>query len=132
MATMKTADLTGAELDYWVAKAEGLPCVLESYMTLPPRPIACWLLRENGRPCFADGPYEPSTKWKVGGPIIEHGRIAIELWEGEGERAWAARPEYCDEYAIDEGRIWGKTPLIAAMRVFVAATFGDETPQRET
>jgi len=59
----------------------------------------------------------PSTDWAVGGPIIE--RAGINLLELGG--AWVAR-------ASTDG-IWsGETPLIAAMRAYVASVLGDEVP----
>lgn len=64
------------------------------------------------------GPSEPaySTNWSQGGPIIEREKIAI---KENGYGYWFAK--------IDEGR-WmrGPTPLIAAMRCFVASKLGDK------
>jgi len=56
-----------------------------------------------------------STNWAQGGPIIEREHIA--LWS-EGYD-WEAK-----QYGQHES--WGETPLIAAMRCYVASKLGDE------
>lgn len=91
---MKTSKLTGAALDWAVAKCEGKDHVVNA----PHKYV-----------------YEPSTNWAQGGPIIE--REEISLWT-EGYTAWEATSGGCQE--------WGSTPLIAAMRCYVASKLGDE------
>jgi len=59
---------------------------------------------------------EYSTSWAQGGPIIEREKITLE-WTGEG---WNAYIRHDDEYPD------GPTPLIAAMRCYVASKLGDE------
>ena len=57
----------------------------------------------------------PSTDWAQGGPIIEREKITIE-WTGED---WMA-------YVWHDHEWFGPTPLIAAMRCYVASKLGDE------
>ena len=66
--------------------------------------------------CF-DGTYTPSTNWSQGGPIIEREGIEL-LCETLGFR-WVAMPQKGPEWR-------GPTPLIAAMRCYVASKLGDE------
>lgn len=108
--TMKTSELTGPALDWAVAK-----CL--------------WLLGPDGRLtdeyCDSlrhdqDGGF--STDWSQGGPIIEREKITI--WPDEASVEWLAEKAFTlqrdDEY-------WGgTTPLIAAMRCYVASKLGDE------
>lgn len=107
---MKTSDLTGAPLDYWVAKAEGF---------MRPR-------IEKGA-CVVDEPdghlFEPSTNWAVAGPIIDRRKIMI-AWNVDH---WISG---CHETTERPGgHIWtGRTALIAAMRVCVAAVYGEQVP----
>ena len=54
--------------------------------------------------------------WAQGGPIIEREKITLE-WTGEG---WNAYIRHDDEYPD------GPTPLVAAMRCYVASKLGDE------
>jgi hypothetical protein len=93
---MKTSELTGAALDWAVAKCEGLR--FEEWET--------W------------GNY--STDWAQGGPIIE--REAIQITPDEYKGTWTA-------YMTNGGEPYegtGPTPLIAAMRCYVASKLGDE------
>ena len=56
--------------------------------------------------------YKPSTDWAQGGPIIEREKITLDVFE---DGVWVAS-EYQE----------GPTPLIAAMRCYVASKLGDE------
>jgi hypothetical protein len=58
--------------------------------------------------------YDPTTNWAQGGPIIEREEIAIFL-------------EYPKEWGATDGNYskGGDTPLIAAMRCYVASKLGD-------
>lgn len=103
---MKTNELTGAALDWAVAKCEGLNPDESGLVE-----IGTFKGRAASVPIF----YAPSQNWAQGGPIIE--REEINLWT-EGYTAWEATSGGCQE--------WGSTPLIAAMRCYVASKLGDE------
>ena len=95
---MKTSELTGAALDWAVAKCEGLI--------------------DQPRWGYLYG-FKPSTDWAQGGPIIERGDISITpLNDIEG---WIAHMMWRN--TTDHT---GPTPLIAAMRCYVASKLGDE------
>ena len=117
----KVAELYGAELDYWVAKAEGHGCrVLDAESSPIGRAVVvAWpeFHGEGDREQF-----EPSSDWAAGGPIIERERIgSITLRDG-----WSAQ---VDGERLDRPRAAaGPTLLIAAMRAYVASKFGDEVP----
>ena len=64
--------------------------------------------------------YAYSTDWAWGGPIIEKYEIDLKL-VAEGE--WQASNVF-DDMAFH--RYFGPTPLIAAMRCYVASRLGDE------
>ena len=64
------------------------------------------------------GIYKPSTDWAQGGPIIEREKIAMVYRAGE---YWLS---YTFDGAKFEGT--GPTPLIAAMRCYLASKLGDE------
>lgn len=100
---MKTSELTGAALDWAVATAN------EDY----PQWDSEWQVfyAANGD----DMNY--STDWSQGGPLIERERITIRFWEGESA---------VDAYKWDTPSSTGPTPLIAAMRCYVASKLGDE------
>jgi hypothetical protein len=103
---MKTSKLTGAALDWAVAKCEGLTVNIDGGM-----------VRLIGQPF--DRHYDfwaPSTDWEQGGPIIARERISV-------------RDDGGDRWAADDGiraAVYGPTPLIAAMRCYVASKLGDK------
>ena len=96
---MRTSELTGAALDWAVAKCEGYRLDL-----------------------VPEGSYSPSTDWAQGGPIIEREIITLihPRWDG-----WTAH-KYDDRIEDESYTIDGPTPLIAAMRCYVASKLGDE------
>jgi hypothetical protein len=94
---VKTSELQGAALDWAVAKCKGM---------VPNTPF----IAANKEYTF-----KPSTDWALGGPIIEREKMTLE-WTGED---WMAYIRHDEEY-------FGPTPLIAAMRCYVASKLGDE------
>jgi hypothetical protein len=116
--------LEGAQLDYWVARVEGhnpqieedcvwlypeestMPTDYESISTLPGKTI-----------CVQ---FHPSREWHDGGPIIEREKIDIETIDESPEFMWSANIMGTDSFSK------GPTPLIAAMRAYVASHFGEE------
>lgn len=116
---MKTSELTGAALDWAVAKCEGH----DTLITYAPMQV---LYEPKGKRSWYV--YRPSTNWSQGGPIIE--REMIQLTPKcmvNPLHGWAAAYRSFDEdddvYALHRKR--GKTPLIAAMRCYVASKLGD-------
>jgi hypothetical protein len=117
---MKVADLEGVALDWAVAKAMGLT------PTLHLNPFGYWVLPN------IDGSY--STEWALGGPIIE--REGMLVGPSAGHRPvgvqWTALRMGVLE--AETHRHKGPTPLIAAMRCYVASKMGDtiEVPEALT
>ena len=112
---MKTGELTGAALDWAVAKCEGV-----TWMAFP------GYLYQHG-----EGHY--STDWAQGGPIIEREQLSVEpLYTADGLDCWVAfghNLRYDDHGNYIQGsdnRQYGPTPLIAAMRCYVASKLGDD------
>ena len=100
---MKTSDLTGAALDWAVAKCEGL--------------------------LFDDGTvsdyWQPSELWEQGGAIIEREEISVSREFASSAVEWAAwTPAPIRDDAEAFG--YGETPLVAAMRCYVVSKLGDE------
>ena len=96
---MKTSELTGAQLDWAVLKAQGQDFT-------------------NFNIKYMDA-YPFSTDWAQGGPIIERECIDLQYQGGDSD-IWAA--DMCG----NESSVYGNTPLIAAMRCYVASKLGDE------
>jgi len=99
---MKTSEMTGAALDWAVANCEKVP---EYILNKPYRALELIELY--------------STDWSQGGPIIERELIKIDPRKG----AWEAT--IWNECATLNPS-YGPTPLIAAMRCYVASKLGDE------
>ena len=101
---MKTSELTGPALDWAVAKCEEYP-------------MGIWY-DEDSLPMVRDDEvpeWKPSTDWAQGGLIIERERINLEPFTDINGEQWSA-----------DGAWDSPTPLIAAMRCFVASKLGDE------
>jgi len=64
--------------------------------------------------------FNPSTNWAQGGPIIERGMLTVKMVNRAP--TWIAYSGW--GYGSFEGT--GPTPLIAAMRCYVASKLGDE------
>jgi hypothetical protein len=124
---MKTSELTGAALDWAVAKCEGVDVELISARMITERRRLSFTPEEMASlptpkpylviPGVGNAAY--STDWSQGGPIIdrEHISTAYVYW-GEWE-AW-------DDKTMPPPKYRGPTPLIAAMRCYVASKLGDE------
>lgn len=104
---MKVSELAGAKLDYWVGKA---------------------LMKSNIEITTQGIPWPYSTEWKHGGPIIE--RMTCDLFSISRDYGrmldW-----YCGIFRGQRVVYDGATPLIAAMRAYVASVYGDEVPDAE-
>ena len=132
---MKVADLSGEELDYWVARAEGdeKPYIAEYGPTHPSRRMRGGMLcggytKQEVKAMHGMIPRlrRYSESWLLGGPIIERGLNAVERFRGD-DMAWIA--SYGDPEC--QRSETGPTPLIAAMRAYVASKFGDEVPEEK-
>lgn len=103
---IKISELTGCALDREVAKCEGRPSWMMGF----------------------------STEWEKGGPIIEREKLGIwwatHVVDEEGNEY--GNHWYCETGCTDENanetycNAIGPTPLIAAMRCYVASKLGAE------
>lgn len=125
----KTAGLTGAALDWAVAKALGRTDVR---------------VDDDGELVGSDD-FDYTTDWRLAGPIIERENITLVCCEGDWVsdvgylKFWVAEiglhtadgqygPQgdyWGSYYEVPEDAIYGLTPLVAAMRCFVASKLGD-------
>lgn len=98
-------------LDYCVALAAGVEVTLGKYYD----DVIVYHAPFDGRP------FNPSTTWNVGGPIMHQAGIGT-TYLGQG--IWHA---HCA--ALPDVSFKGSTPLDAAMRCFVAKHFGTQLPE---
>lgn len=130
--------LIGADLDLAVAIAGEEWKTAHHYfptMTLDPTFSSAWVLECAGeRTCMLkphnpmrQDPqvFSPSTDWRIGGPIIEREQIRLSVEDsGEwwAERRLTKQGQQAYTTSFDRAVIArGPTPLIAAMRAFVAS-----------
>lgn len=133
---IKTSELTGAALDWAVAKAEGdrvfrprlgRPDDWDKAAYLEDGADDRWVVRVQNPTVarFVDWTYSPSTNWSQGGPIIEREEIELGL-SSPDVGGWFS----CMNNDIHSPEMLyyaaGPTPLIAAMRCYVASKLGDE------
>ena len=118
---MKTSTLEGAALDWAVAQCEGY----KNIHIHQPAMRACApyvIVMQRDEPVD----WMPSLRWDQGGPIAEDNSIGtMHRWNN----GWAALMTgplgiFHDRSYPDE--IVGPTPLIAAMRCYVASKLGEE------
>jgi hypothetical protein len=112
---IKTQDLTGTALDWAVAKCAGVPVEISNG--------GWWVFDSDTYPkfrnAFSDSKWQtffPSITWSQAGVIIEREGMSI----GMVNEFWQAH--------LSEFGVWqdGPTPLVAAMRCYVASKMGDE------
>jgi hypothetical protein len=112
---MKTSELSGPMLDRAVAQSHGQP--------------VHWNKDDQALYCGHGGgdiAFAPSKDWSQGGPIVEQANITL-MWRPmfEPDHRWWATVS--DDPGSDEALgAFGPTPLVAAMRAYVASELGDE------
>lgn len=135
---IKTSELTGPALDWAVALAHGAHTVVHPSngdmlprLSWPPTPTMSTRTMTRSAP-------EYSRDWLIAGPVIEREGILLRAIRKPGHNLdfqwlamydgtntgtmvqWVKRTDW-------ERHYWqGPTPLIAAMRCFVASRLGDE------
>lgn len=126
MKKIKVSEASGVVLDWLVAKAEGVKVgrygnpleIVSSDMHEP----VCW---------------HPSTNWAQGGPIIEREGIELFRYEVPGKAVYKNPDADEADLVLDhvEPSQWSwmagdklvdPTPLVAAMRCYVASKLGEE------
>lgn len=118
---MKVCELSGAALDYWVARATGRAVKISGDKAVIER-VRMGVLDGSVEPWFVGwGAFAPSTNWVDGGPIIEQEKIELAFWHGN----WGGFITGCAYGAADPDGC-GDTPLVAAMRAYVKVKFGKE------
>lgn len=104
---IKTSELQGRALNHVLAKIEGAKMIgLHGFV----------------RDAYGNEVlFEPESDWSQGGPIIEREKIQTQ-WEKD-DACWVAT--LCRKHG-EWFQFSGFTPLIAAMRCYVASKLGDE------
>ena len=116
---IKVSEATEVQLDWMVCKAAGM---FAAYPKVGVGKKFLALHQGNSAKYI-----HPSTDWSQGGPIIEREFMDVEVTPMGAEkkaydvwRAWHPSPD------ADAACECGPTPLIAAMRCYVASKLGDK------
>ncbi len=113
---VKVSEATPLQLNWLVAKCGGLLAagrVVVDFKYMSGESPVRWEPRLS---TYYSSAYSPATDWAHGGPIIE--REGINIQQSPDRDCWMAH----NESPASEG----PTPLIAAMRCYVAFELGDE------
>lgn len=109
MAKKLVSELSGAELDYWVASAEGKDAKIEN--------DRCYVaFYEHGKKCFYV--YSPTVNPAQGWPIIEREKVSSIF--SKKDQIWYS---VIDKLPLTQQE--GENSLIAAMRCRVASVYGE-------
>jgi hypothetical protein len=100
---IQTSELTDLALDWAVAKSLGQE--------------NCWMHDYK-----IGYPVSTSTDWAQGGPIIEREWLDVAPWPNESDQDFHWQ---CKQHDSIDCVAFGPTPLIAAMRCYVASKLGD-------
>jgi hypothetical protein len=109
---INTSEMMPPALNWAVAK-----CLPDDEFLFSPHP---YLPDENGQPAW----FNPSTNWAQGGPIIEREWIEVVPWPNESDEDMRWRATQHD--LVARVSCTGPTPLIAAMRCYVASKLDHE------
>ena len=80
-------------------------------------PALDWAVEVAEEMTVSQREFQPSTNWSQGGPIIEREKLSVVVQRVD---AWHAS---CPRY-VNHG--YGPTPLVAAMRCYVASKLGQD------
>lgn len=124
-----TANLTGAQLALWVARAANLR--IATHHRIDGVTIHS-VLNETGRLAgYVGGEHTPRwvphEDWAQGGPLIDRKRITVcdcgGRWAARVGEMWSS-----DFFPEEVGASIGPDALIAAMRALVYSVYGDMVP----
>jgi len=119
---MKTSELTGAALDWAVCEATGMFKAYTQFRS-GKNFLKVYGVARNKH-------LHPSTNWQQGGPIIEREKFTV-MYDDDWKYDPTDPEDNGERWMADNGDIYynptqyGATPLIAAMRFYVASKLGD-------
>lgn len=127
---MKTSELTGAALDWAVALSLGWKWKAEGKKILLARPdprSAKLQVNATSMKVIRLNYFKPTASWSIAGPIIEREKIGF--WFTDEVVDYGGNvmrdPGWYAESLYGYSEV-GPTPLVAAMRCYVASKLGDE------
>ncbi|CAL8476421.1 phage protein NinX family protein [Caballeronia sp. S22] len=118
---MNVAQLSGAWLDYWTARAEGLQAEVKRACGMD------WCQVDVHSVGYIQ--YQPSDNWHIAAPIAERQRyVTYPRVREDGKLEWLAESQMNPDFY---GIMVDESPKVAICRLRVAEAFGYEVEQRE-
>lgn len=117
---MKTSDLTGVLLDFYVAKAEGHDPKILRKLNSPAGELMWHAETPSGS--LSGMRHKFSEQWELAGPIIDREHLSVVFDRPSGR--WGCPLETSSGTTY----VTGETAMLAAMRAYVASKFGSEVP----
>ncbi len=133
---IKVAELEGAELDYWVARAAGhilKDSLRDGWQEVRTNDGAQYFLGflpsdpDDKNLYEYEAFYSPSISWQDGGPIIERELDGCNMGGANG--VWKYDDLFKCQLKTDGWVMEGETPLLAICRCYVAEKFGEEVEE---
>ncbi len=111
---MKVSELEGAELDYWVAKAQ-------EWDLVDNQTVGYFIWNTPDNDWIDQEIYTPTTNWAQCGALLEEFSVDVYIHEDEGDMEWwgAQAQSKLAVYSCPD-------PRIAICRAVVASVFGEE------
>ena len=111
------SELTGPELAYWAARAQGFELLPVQHN----HDQQAWRMPDDGNVILVSD-YQPQDNWAQCGALIEEVSVSVtRQWRERKERAWLA---VCGEFASE----YGENPKEAICRCVVASVYGEFVP----
>jgi hypothetical protein len=123
---VKVSELEGDSLDYWALRADGWEDDRPQDLQMKRDGQHCLVGVAPAYACNGHQWRSPSTDWARGGIIIERERIHLEPFPDDEWMAFERADGWGEPLEDSPLRQYGPTPLIAAMRAYVALKFGEE------
>jgi hypothetical protein len=113
---MNVSQLSGAQLDYWTARAEGMQAEVKRACGMD------WCQIDVEHIGYLQ--YQPSENWHLTAPIAERGRyVTYPRYREDGKLEWLAEAQLNPNY---HGIMVDESPKVAICRLRVAEVFGEE------
>jgi len=142
---MKVAELEGAQLALWVARAVGYPILTDGDSPTVELPFDPWVAS------FGPHGFRPDLNWSQGGPVVDRliksGHWRIEPWVPEfgiGEGCTVMLCNYESVYEnhdyfqrqlggndMEPASLMASTVQLAACRALVFSVYGAEVPDQQ-
>lgn len=116
---MRVEELSGAWLDYWTARAEGMEADIQRACGMD------WCRIDVQSIGYLQ--YQPSDNWHIAAPIAERQRyVTYPRLREDGKLEWLAEAQLNPDF---HGMCVDESPKVAVCRLRVMEVFGEDVPE---